>query len=212
MNKSELLNRLEMTDPYIGFTQRINPPAWGLHSHSDIFPFLIENVRPQTIIEVGSWLGASAIFMAQNCRQRNLDCGIICVDTWLGSIEHWRTPTDRLQLDLKNGFPTFYENFLSNILRLQCDDMVLPLPLPSSIAAALLKEKNITVDLVYIDGSHAELDVYNDMNAYWELINKNGALFGDDWTWPSVVSAVERFCKEKDLHVEHDAINWFIKK
>lgn len=212
MNKQELLQKLEMADPYIGFVQKVNPPAWGLHSDSTVFPFLIEKIRPKTIIEVGSWLGASAVHMAQRTKQFGLDTGIICIDTWLGSLEHWRGKEDRLQLELKNGYPTFYENFLSNVLRLKCEDVILPLPMPSLIAAKFLKEKNIMADMVYIDASHDELDVYNDLNAYWDLITPGGALFGDDWTWPSVVNAVTRFCGEKNVPFQHDAINWIIQK
>lgn len=212
MNKAQLLQKFEMDDPYGGFVERVNPPAWGLHSNSSVFPFLIEQVQPKTIIEVGSWLGASAIYMAQIVQKLKLDTGIICVDTWLGSLEHWRGKADRLQLDLKNGYPTFYENFLSNVLRLQCEDYILPLPLPSLIAAEYLKEQNIQADLIYIDGSHNELDVYNDLCAYWDLLQTGGGMFGDDWTWPSVVSAVTRFCTEKNLTFQNDAINWIIQK
>src|ERR1035437_5216555 len=51
---------------------------------------IVEKVEPQIIIEDGSFLGQSAITMAKPCKNQGLQTTIFCVDTWLGSPEHWR--------------------------------------------------------------------------------------------------------------------------
>ena len=52
----------------------------------DIFDALSGLVEPKIILEIGSWEGASTIAWANSCK----DSTIICVDTWLGSIEHYQ--------------------------------------------------------------------------------------------------------------------------
>jgi len=54
------------------------------NSELPIFEELIKRNEPKRIIEVGSWLGGSAIRMAQICRDLGYDAKIICIDTWLG--------------------------------------------------------------------------------------------------------------------------------
>ncbi len=56
---------LHEVDPYAGFEPL--PPVyvgWNLGGDSPLFHELIEQVRPQTVIEVGTWLGGSAVTKA----------------------------------------------------------------------------------------------------------------------------------------------------
>src|SRR5947208_1485127 len=55
----------------------------------DVFVELISLTKPSLIIEVGTWKGHSANAMADSCKRMNLHTKIICVDTWLGSQEHY---------------------------------------------------------------------------------------------------------------------------
>ena len=47
----------------------------------EIFDALIHAVRPRLIIEVGSWMGHSAILMSQAAKRECEQAHIICVDT-----------------------------------------------------------------------------------------------------------------------------------
>ena len=46
---------------------------------------VIADVKPKLIVEVGTWKGASAIYMAKICRKLELNTEIVCIDTWLGT-------------------------------------------------------------------------------------------------------------------------------
>ena len=70
--------------------KNINIENWQYPDSISIFTKFITEKRPSLIIELGSYLGWSAITMSDICRQNNIDCKILCVDTWLGSVEHWR--------------------------------------------------------------------------------------------------------------------------
>jgi len=56
-----------------------------------MWPDLIAATKPRIIVEVGTFKGRTAIFMAHLIKQLKLDAKIICIDTWVGSPEHWAT-------------------------------------------------------------------------------------------------------------------------
>lgn len=213
MKKQELLTNLQLEDAFQGFVPNPQSELWGWHGDLPIFEELIRELRPELIIEVGTWLGQSTSTMAQALKKHGLmNSCIVAVDTWLGSLEQWKTKEFRQSLGFQNGFPTLYPRFLSNMLNAGSADMIIPLPLPSLIAARYLQEQHLEADLIYIDGSHDEKDVYEDIVAYWPLLKRSGCVFGDDWSWPSVVAAVKRFCSEEGLSYEFSEINWRIRK
>lgn len=180
-------------------------PGWG--STDPIFARIIGETRPQRIIEVGTWLGASAIHMAGLC-----DAEIICVDTWLGAFEMWTDTSDLTRygaLSRQMGYPTIYAQFVANVTQAGVAHRIRPLPQTSQIAARLLRHWNVTADLVYIDGSHDEADVAADIAAYLPLVRPGGALFGDDFTtWYGVRRAVEGCGQPFEVHDRH----WVIRR
>ncbi len=173
----------------------------GWNGNSKLFDELITKTAPEIIIEVGSWKGQSAMTMATSLKKINPNGKIYCVDTWLGAIEFWAGAEDTEARNLlqKNGYPQVYYQFLSNVVHCNCQDIILPLPMPSITAARYLQIKNVRSKLIYIDGSHEEDDVYMDLNYYYNLLENGGIMFGDDIWHSSVTLAVEKFTKEKNL-------------
>lgn len=187
----------------------------GWHSDSIVFHNLIDEIKPKTIIEVGTWKGASAIHMANHIKYRGYDTKIICVDTWLGALEFWDRlkDTSERNLLLKNGYPQIYYQFLSNVLHSQTQDIILPFPNTSNIAYYYFNNKQIKSEMIYIDASHEEEDVYQDVSNYYNLLETNGIIFGDDYDWQGVRQAINRFSNEKNVKVDIlENIYWTIKK
>ncbi len=162
----------------------------GWNSQHPLFAELIQQVQPKTIIEVGTWKGASAINMGIVAKTWAFDTKIYCVDTWLGALEFWTThkETQERDLMLKNGYPSIYNQFISNVIHAGLQDMIIPVPNTSFIGAKILQHYNIKAELIYIDGSHEYEDVLSDIKSYKELCS--GVMFGDDYNWPSVQRAV----------------------
>ena len=150
-------------------------------------------------------------------QKEKLDCEILCVDTWSGAPEFWidhADPDRFLSLKLKNGYPTVYYQFLANICHAGLSDIITPLPLPSTVAAEVLKKKGIKADMIYIDGSHEYHDVFIDILSWIPLLKKGGVIFGDDHDeyWPSVVNAVRDVNMYLGLKYEVvDNRNWVIR-
>ena len=113
----------------------------GWDSTSPAFLNVIEQFNPKLIIEVGTWKGGSAIHMAELMKQRTDDFEIVCVDTWLGSVEHWDETSAGLGWhdDLEMGRPTIYQQFMSNIIHKGLTDYITPFPIDSINAAEFFK-------------------------------------------------------------------------
>jgi hypothetical protein len=189
----------------------------GWNGNKPIFRELIEKIKPTTIIEVGTWKGQSAITMGNAVREFGLNTTIHCVDTWLGAIEFWTTGrnTSERNLSTINGYPQVYYQFLSNVVHNNLQNVILPFPNTSENGYRYFKYNNITAQMIYIDASHEEDDIYKDLNNYYELLENNGILFGDDYQkdWPGVINSVNRFTQEKNMELEIIGNNfWILKK
>lgn len=189
----------------------------GWNGNNKIFKEFIEQIEPTTIIEVGTWKGLSAITMGNAVKKLKLNTKIYCVDTWLGAIEFWTTEksTSERNLRNKNGYPQIYYQFLSNVVHNNLEDVILPFPNTSENGYRYFKYHNIKAQMIYIDASHEEDDVYRDLNNYYDLLENNGILFGDDYQkdWPGVINSVNKFAEEKNLPLEIISNNfWVLKK
>ncbi|WOO39842.1 class I SAM-dependent methyltransferase [Rubellicoccus peritrichatus] len=213
-----LLKVLFKDSPYENFPLVDYPQKeGGWHSESSVFDKLIADIQPELVIEVGTWLGASALRMADKLKAQSSDARVLCVDTWLGAAEFWDCQSDPERyeaLDIKHGFPSVFYQFIANILHAGAQDTVVPFPQTSANAAVWLKKRNITSKLIYIDGSHEEADVYADLTAYWPLLEVGGVIFGDDYDafWPGVIISVNRFAVENGLEAEVGDGFWQLRK
>jgi hypothetical protein len=199
-----LRQRLYPDDPYEGFPLEEWPPdlqGWG--SDHPIFAKMVQSVRPQTIIEVGSWKGRSAIGMAREAKRLGLATEIVCVDTWLGAPEHFlKRDDDRYwsSLHMRNGFPQLFYQFLANVLHEGHSDVITPLAQTSDNAGVILRKLGVHADLVYIDAAHEYGPVLSDLENYWPLVSSGGVLFGDDYgNAEGVTRAVHAFARQHGL-------------
>ena len=218
-------SRIHAKNPYEGFPLKdyhLNVRGW--HSDDPIFGKLISDVRPTVIVEVGTWLGASALHMANLLRKNGLrNSRICCVDTWLGSLEFWtrRDDPERYQtLNCDHGFPTIYYQFLANVLHSQVEDVIIPFPVPSNLAAQWFKLANeatpgFVADLIYLDADHSYRSVIADITMWWDNLRSGGVMFGDDYkTFEGVKQAVDAFVYDNNLddNFDREGNKWIIKK
>jgi len=210
-------------DVYENFdhTQYEDTLSPGSMPANDVLQLIVEDVKPSLIIEVGSFLGWSAWGMSTKMQELNPDGVTICVDSWMGGSDHWEEATFNKEgrIKKKNGYPTFYYNFLANMKYANMDKVVVPFAYPSVTAADILqkvfKENDLKADMIYVDGSHLALDVYFDCTNYWPLLKEGGIMFGDDWTCEDVRAGVHEFCTQHNvgtLQVHPNQVHWFLKK
>ena len=112
-----------------------------------LFSSLVAQIRPSVIIEVGTWVGGSAITMAKAARDLGLDCEIVCIDTWLTDWGMYRGGAHEC-LAMKHGYPQVYYSFLSNVVEHGVQDYITPLPLQAEYGARALEEREVVADLM----------------------------------------------------------------
>jgi SAM-dependent methyltransferase len=202
-DKIKIRDLLLEKSPYENFDQQQYPgdlQGWGSDD-----PVLVDAVRllcPLRVCEVGSWKGKSAIKMATTAKHLGLDTEIVCVDTWLGSPEHWVTNDHKIyeSLRIKNGMPQIYFTFLANVVRAGLTDFITPFPMTSDNAAIIFAKLGVRFDLVYVDAAHEYGPAKRDFAQYFDLLAEDGLLIADDYRhWAGVTRAADEFAAERGL-------------
>lgn len=106
--------------------------------------------KPKIVVEIGSWLGASARLILNSLHVEKL----YCIDTWLGSVEH----LGKTEL--------LYERFLENSADLM--GRLEPIRMDSVNGVIALQKRDVVPDLVFLDGNHARWQVMADLMTIFE--------------------------------------------
>ena len=140
-------------------------------------------------VEVGSFLGKSAVFMAVEIINSGKMIKFDCVDHWKGSEEH----RDNEKIDVEN----LYEDFIKNIDPVK--GVINPVRLDSIEASKLYKPNSL--DFIFIDASHDEESVKKDLTYWYPRLKEDGMIAGDDINNGEVANAVKWFFDTKKLEI-----------
>ena len=165
---------------------------------------LIPQIRPEKILEIGSFEGASACYLIDKLAT-DCEMEIHCVDTWEGGIEN--KPGGHAQADMNSVEARFVHNTrlaLSNVTN-RTELVVHKGYSDMQLAKLLALGKQNYFDMAYIDGSHQAPDVLCDAVLGFKLLKVGGYMFFDDYLW------VEELPYGKDpLRCPKPAIDAFI--
>lgn len=183
--------------------------GWG--STGAVFENLIRKVKPRTIIEVGTFLGASTIHMAELARGLGLQTQIICVDDFRG----WPGFRDRFRdIGMVNGEVMLLYQFMQNVVYFNASQSVLPLPFSSESALEKLCEWGVLGDLIEVDAGHDFHSAWSDINRAYKILRPGGVMFGHDYFTAAdnkgVRRAVNLFARVNGLPVNVDGQHWVI--
>ena len=170
------------------------------------WPQLIAELLPRSILEMGSWEGRSAIAWLTICKELAINTELVCVDTWLGSTEHWLDDFPdgewaRERLLLENNAPQVFDTFCHTLITHGFSEDVVALRMTNRIATDVLRRLNCSFDLIYVDGAHDLRSVVSDLLDALTLIEPEGVIVGDDWGWPSVSRAAILVSLAKRTHL-----------
>lgn len=179
---------------------------------------LVQVTKAQRIIELGSWQGRSALAFLREATKAHPQATITCVDTWLGSSEHWASSGKQGEWSFANlvivdGEPTFIETFRTAIREHGFLDNVKILRCPTAFSKSYLAENTPDPDLFYIDADHSSAAVMDDITIA-SRITIHGLVCGDDWGWPSVRWGVLKSAVRLgfDMFVAPDQTAWALGK
>ena len=189
------------------------PRGWG--STGAVFADLIEEVRPDVIVELGAFLGASALHMAAVARNLSLSPAILCVDDFRG----WPAFRGRFRRDVpqqRHGDALLLPQFMANVLAAGPEAAKAVLPLPFSTASTLgaLCRWGVYADLIEVDAGHDFHSAWADINLAWAVLRPGGVMFGHDYFTAAddrgVRRAVTLFARVKGLTVRPHGQHWIL--
>ena len=141
-------------------------------------------------VEVGSFLGKSAVFMAVEIINSGKNIKFDCVDHWLGSDEHRGSPSIATELENREiKLEELFETFMRNTKSVR--GVIKPVR-ASSIIASQMYEPN-SLDFIFIDASHDEISVKEDLAFWMPRLKENGLIAGDDADSEGVANALNWF-------------------
>lgn len=162
------------------------------------------------IVEVGSWMGQSVIYLAQQVAISKKDIKINAVDIWDMSYDY--EPFHSMFEKAKSLNTDLYGLFTLNLETFNVSNLVNPLMM-NSVTASEEFEKE-TVDVVFIDANHSYEAVRDDLRAWWPKIKKGGIMTGHDYFNPppdGVKQAVDEFFQLLDLSVQIKEGCWYVR-
>ncbi|GLT79817.1 hypothetical protein SLA2020_512910 [Shorea laevis] len=183
--------------------------GWG--SYATVFRNLIQRVKPRVIIEVGTFLGASALHMANLTRALGLQTQIICVDDFRG----WPGFRDRFKdIGMINGNVLLLYQFMQNVVSSNATGSVLPLPFSTASGLQKLCEWGVAADLIEIDAGHDFISAWGDINRAYRILRPGGVIFGHDYFTAAdnrgVRRAVNLFAQINNFNISTDGQHWVI--
>lgn len=162
-------------------------------SQGDIFALYKKMVEKFSsgshFVEVGTFLGKSAVYMAVEIINSGKLIKFDCIDHWLGSEEH----KDNDKVDVDN----LYEDFLKNIEPVK--GIIKPVRVDSISASKLYKPNSL--DFIFIDASHDEQSVKADLTYWMPRLKEDGIIAGDDIGNEGVANAVKWFFDNEKLDI-----------
>lgn len=138
---------------------------------------------PSVFVEVGSWLGRSACYMAELIQISGKPITLYCVDHFEGSEEHKKF--------LSRKDISLHDQFIENITKGGFTDVIKTIS-EQSVFASRHYFNFDSIDFCFIDASHDYHSVKEDILAWRPKVKQGGILAGHDYSnaHPGVIKAV----------------------
>lgn len=180
-------DKLKSSSSYENLKQ-VLPGIKSFHHHVHIL-YDLRDLLPgddKVYMEIGSYCGGSAALMLSHPNKTH----VYCIDPLNLNKSHYGGTMSQYET-LKQNLESRKENNTYEIFKYYSNDNRL---------LTNLKERNIKVDILFIDGDHSYNAVLNDFYNYHEFVNPGGFIVLDDYldkeNSPQVRPAVDKIVKD----------------
>jgi predicted O-methyltransferase YrrM len=175
----------------------------GWFTFPNLYSYAVKNFGSGSkFIEIGSWLGQSATYMAVEIANSNKDIDFYCVDLWDSNKEYENEPAV-----VQN---VFFETFIKNIEPVK--NFIKPIKSASLDAALQFEDEYF--DFIFIDAAHDYENVKKDLQAWYPKLKKGGLFAGHDFefTHMGVMRAVTEWSDLNSKIIGTQENCWFHQK
>jgi predicted O-methyltransferase YrrM len=170
----------------------------GWFSYEYIYKDMIDQAEGENLfVEIGSYKGKSAAFMAVEIINSGKNIKFECIDPMILMGDYLNMPENE-----KMGYSA--EEFHNRLLPVKD---YYKLHQMTSVDASKLYADN-SIDFIMIDGDHSYEGVYNDITNFLPKMRSGGLMTGDDAYSPQIIKAVQDAAK--GLEVVSNGIHFFI--
>ncbi|MES2272975.1 MAG: hypothetical protein V4487_02150 [Chlamydiota bacterium] len=183
--RSFLLEQI-FPNPYSPIKEQPLPSTFPREiSHDPIFESLIENHEIKNVIYIGSSVEEAALDLGSLIPS---DGKIIAIDACPDEHE--------------------YLQFLSNAIHAQLTDRVIPVQMDPLKAARKMKELDLNLDLIFLEGPQDDFSTYELLYAWTFYIKNSGLTCGSGWNTYEVQRDVNQFAFENNRIVHSNGNFW----
>ena len=158
------------------------------------------NGKPAHFVEVGSWLGKSATFMASQIKQTGKKIHFDCVDNWEGGTNSYANagdPSAPATREAVKARGDIYRQWCRNLSTAGVDEFAKPVRGDSAETAEFYPDKSL--DFVFIDADHEAASVYRDLEAWFPKVRPGGVIACHDYDEDGPRDGVTAFLRTKAL-------------
>lgn len=166
-------------------------------SFEDVYSLMVDEAKDNAVfVEIGTWFGASAAFLAQKIKDSGKAVTVYAVDNFTAE---GAGPVLLARAAEVGG--NFYNVFCANMRECGVAEYVKPIIGDSTETAAQFEDGS--VDFAYIDACHQYAKVKADILAWLPKIKRGGVLAGHDFdrAHGGVVKAVREIFRQKSVQV-----------
>lgn len=166
----------------------IDPFLFSIFTHltdeekHKLYELVLSIPKESTIVEIGSYLGASSYLLASAAKIRNSI--VHCVDTWQNH-------------EMSEGVRDTFEEFKKNIISLSKYIVI-----HKGFSAEIAKKFDREIDMIFFDGGHSYETINSDWSNWSPRLKKNAIVVFHDTGWAEGVNKVieenSSFLSKKD--------------
>ena len=167
------------------------------------------------VLEIGSFEGASTTWLLDNLMSHP-ESTLTSIDTFEGGMEHQEAG----QAD-EYHIASLESRFRANVAKCENVGRLTVMKAKSDDALLELRRQGAEFDFVYIDASHVAIDVLHDAVLSWRMLNVNGMMVFDDFTWRGYMEdvynpriAVQSFvrCVAQEIEMKLEVSQMWVKR
>lgn len=160
----------------------------GFFDFSHLYDRMVSEAKDGDLfVEIGSWKGCSACYMAELIQESGKNIELICIDTWTGNVFG--------DGKLGDSFSLFKGNLEAQGITVdrygdtsERNPHIVGVVQDSQSAASIFDDESL--QFVYLDGAHGYENVVREIELYLPKIKRGGYLGGHDFPDDNVNRAV----------------------